>query len=462
MEQPHYMKETLSYAASPTNYMRDSSNISHHISPDSKGNNPIWNRINRSDEEKGERIRYMSPTKNRKASFSQRTYVNPTYNHNDNNNNNNNNNNKDKKVSFTSNLNTGYYPNTDVEEVNIKELIRHIDHLEVKVKRRDNHITSLTNELDKIKKQQHMMTQHARNSDSQIHTLIDENNQLRNALKDFSDIGEKLDEQENSNKLYYEGLCEEFYTFVNSIIKADSSLHNIAYEVRSTVRNSNYASGSGAILNGMRLICEKLQILLEHERRKNANLENKLLIIINQQEHNNQNIQNIVVGTRYDINNINQPSAMSPPPRTPLEKAIKTPLNITPMQKKTPVNDNNNNNNNSNNNNNVNDMNMNRNYNNGIPNKKNVQKSKKNDGNNIYMSIVARDKDALLMKKLARYKLSKLTKNKDDAQAVSNSMERRRSRSNSTSSQKSESNGEKAIGSSRLNLSVSSYPIGGL
>ena len=132
MEQPHYMKETLSYAASPTNYMRDSSNISHHISPDSKGNNPIWNRINRSDEEKGERIRYMSPTKNRKASFSQRTYVNPTYNHN-NNNNNNNNNNKDKKVSFTSNLNTGYYPNTDVEEVNIKELIRHIYHLEVKV-----------------------------------------------------------------------------------------------------------------------------------------------------------------------------------------------------------------------------------------------------------------------------------------------------------------------------------------
>ena len=113
-----------------------------------------------------------------------------------------------------------------------------------------------------------------------------------------------MDEQENSNKLYYEGLCEEFYTFVNSIIKADSSLHNIAYEVRSTVRNSNYASGSGAILNGMRLICEKLQILLEHERRKNANLENKLLIIINQQEQNNQNIQNIVVGTGYDINNI--------------------------------------------------------------------------------------------------------------------------------------------------------------
>ena len=30
------------------------------------------------------------------------------------------------------------------------------DHLEVKVKRRDNHITSLTNELDKIKKQQHI------------------------------------------------------------------------------------------------------------------------------------------------------------------------------------------------------------------------------------------------------------------------------------------------------------------
>jgi len=133
------------------------------------------------------------------------------------------------------------------------------------------------------------------------------------------------------------------------------------------------------------------------------------------------------------------------------------------MKKKTPVKGNNKkNNNNSNYNNNVNDINKNRNYNNGTPNKKNVQKSKKNDENNIYMSIVARDKDALLMKKLARYKLSKLTKNKDDAQAVSNSMERRRSRSNSTSSQKSESNGEKAIGSSRLNLSVSSYPIGGL
>eukprot|EP00943_MAST-04B_sp_MAST-4B-sp1_P008132 g8132.t1 len=299
---------------------------------------------------------------------------------------------------------------------NVNKLIKYIDELEVKVRRRDSHITSLTNELNKMTLYSQHTTERAKYAENKVRELNIDNDKLRNALSDFKNIEKKINDYEVSNTLYYENVCQEFYLFVNSIIKADKSLHSIAYDIRSPVRNSNFKNGSGAMLNGMRLICEKLQLLLDSERGKNMKLQKKIEDIVHQLEKDNHGIRGI-----YGNNNSNNRPVASLN-NSPLEKAIKTRLNITSKKQRS-----------------------------------DGEVSGGKVGSNVYMSIVDGDKDAQLIKKIARYKLNKLTKN----HVVKNN----RSRSNSTSNksrpqQSTISVDKKSV--SRLNLSVASYPIGGL
>lgn len=298
----------------------------------------------------------------------------------------------------------------------VNKLIKYIDELEVKGRRRDSHITSLTNELNKMTLYSQHTTERAKYAENKVRKLNIDNDKLRNALSDFKNIEKKINDNEVSNTLYYENVCQEFYLFVNSIIKADKSLHSIAYDIRSSVRNSNYKNGSGAILNGMRLICEKLQLLLDSERGKTMKLQKKLEVIVHQLEKDNRGIRSRYING--DSNTMHVASLNNSP--------IKTRLNITSKKQRSDdiivrdVNDN------------------------------------KVDSN-VYISIVDGDKDAQLIKKIARYKLNKLTKN----HIVSNNRNRSNSSSNASSRQ------QKAIGDNnksvqRLNLSVASYPIGGL
>ena len=374
--------------------MNDSSDTTLHKSPDVKGNNPVWNTI-RSASPQNIGIAYISPDKDAKARFSVDSYLDPqvikkspAYG--------------DTKGRFCTGMRSTSFAREIKSKVklnnpkNINSLQTRIDELEVDKLRSDSRIAELTEELNSMKIIYQKVDERSRQKDEQIDDLILENMRLRKATNGFDELQRMVLDQEHASTAYYEKMCEEFQSFVDSTIKLDKSLRGIAYEVRSSVRNTTYKTGGGAMLQGMRLICEQLQILLENERTHNSLRQHSRAgnVIV---EHNGE----------YPLQK--KPSESS---NTPLQKAVRTPLSATANTRpsETKVN-----------------------Y--GIAEK------------TVYMSVITRDKDAELMKKIARYKLNKITKELTTAPTV-------QSRPAKTAGKKKSSK--------RLNISVSSYPLGGL
>ena len=61
--------------------------------------------------------------------------------------------------------------------------------------------------------------EHARLKDEQIIDLIRKNRHLRRATKDFDELQKMVLDQEHTSTTYYENMCEEFQSFVDSITK---------------------------------------------------------------------------------------------------------------------------------------------------------------------------------------------------------------------------------------------------
>ena len=377
---PRYRKHTASYATRSASYMNDSSNTTLHKSPDAKGNNPVWNTI-RSASPQNVGVAYISPDKGAKARFSVNSY-------------------DAKGQIFTEKRSTCFAHELKSKvnlnnPKNINNLQTRIDELEVACLRRDSHIAALTQELNSMKIMYHKVDEHSRLKDEQIIDLIRKNRHLRRATKDFDELQKMVLDQEHTSTTYYKNMCNEFQSFVDSIIKVDKSLRGIAYEIRSSVRNTTYKTGGGAMLHGMRLICEQLKILLENERARNSLRQNSKPREVAGKHNGEYPSQEKILETS----------------NTPLQKAVRTPLNIRRNKR--------------------------------------LSDAEVYDGSaekTVYMSVITRDKDTELMKKIARYKLNKITKELT---------------STTVQSRPVESVGKKKS-SKRLNLSVSSYPIGGL
>ena len=388
---PRYSKHTASYATRSASYMNDSSNTTLHKSPDAKGNNPVWNTI-RSASPQNVGIAYISPDKDAKARFSMNSYLDPQKNIA---------NGVAKGQFFTEKRSTSFAHEIKSKvklnnPKNLNSLQARIDDLEVACLRRDSHIAALTQELNNMKIMYQKVDEHSRLKDEQINDLILKNMHLRKARKAFDELQKMVIDQEHASTTYYEQMCEEFQSFVDSIIKVDKSLRGIAYEIRSTVRNTTYKTGGGAMLHGMRLVCEQLKILLENERARNSLRQ--------------YNRPREVAFTHND----ECPSQEKPleSSNTPLQKAVRTPLNIRAEKRLNEAE---------------------------VSEDDSAEKT-------VYMSVITRDKDSELMKKIARYKLNKITKELS---------------ATTVQSRPAESVGKKKS-SKRLNLSVSTYPIGGL